>query len=230
MDFFPFVWMKQDNIRRTLISLTILSRKPFRPNLLKFSAPFKTFHIYLHLFLPVPWSQNLPCSKGIAVVIATGLPDLSEVHSFKSPSHWALTLEIFLHSWNNAKALAHSTLTTLFQRPFLSSFLVSWEHNTHDRESDCNPPGLQFAHSTLLVYIVFSHLGHLFKGIFSSLGFSCFCRTLTTLLFTSMKSMLHMSSSATAQQLPRHPAMPKVQFLNPIFSTLRLAVTVSIWD
>lgn len=45
-----------------------------------------------------------------------------------------------------------------------------------------------------------------------------------------MKFMLQMSSSAVAQQLSRYPAMPKVQFLNPIFSTLKLAVTVSIWD
>lgn len=33
--FFPFVWMKQADIRRTLINLTVFSRKPFRPNLNK---------------------------------------------------------------------------------------------------------------------------------------------------------------------------------------------------
>lgn len=66
--FFPFVWMKQADTRRTLINLTVFSRKPFRPNLFKCSAPFKTCYTYFHLFLTLsPWSQNLPCSKGTSL-------------------------------------------------------------------------------------------------------------------------------------------------------------------
>lgn len=46
MDFFSLVWM-----RKTLINLTVFSRKPFRPNLTKCPDPFKTFYTCLHLFL-----------------------------------------------------------------------------------------------------------------------------------------------------------------------------------
>lgn len=141
--------MKQANIRRTLINLAVFSRKPFRPNLFKCSAPFKTFYTNLDLFLTLsPGARTYHALRAWLLSLPLELPGLLKMHSFKSPCHWALILEMLLHSWNHAKGLAHSTLATLFWRPFPPSFLMGWEYITHDCE--CNPPVLQFAHSRCL--------------------------------------------------------------------------------